>query len=230
MKTYEFTISGSGGKGDSWDGTIDMELSEEDYARVVASAKKGFWHMCDDEEISDIYDRIYAKAVDDNIRYQRDMIEEYREDYDLPEDATDREVIETYLEYQNCRIGYPYDLDPATQEENEEPDEDKIETIVWRPMFGVPGLEYVIGKRLKPEFYDDCVQNNSFHICLLKTAGDPVIAYFGLDRKIINLSGGGTYITKEKDGKTVREWLPYDLDTCSVKKEISRFLEEDDEG
>ena len=30
-----------------------------------------------------------------------------------------------------------------------------------------------------------------------KTAGDPVIAYFGLDRKIINLSGGGTYITKD---------------------------------
>ncbi len=62
MKTYEFRISGSGGKGDSWDGTIDMELSDEDYARVVASAKKGFWHMCDDKEISDIYG-VYLKIV-----------------------------------------------------------------------------------------------------------------------------------------------------------------------
>jgi len=76
--------------------------------------------------------------------------------------------------------------------------------------------------------YDDCVQNNSFHICLLKTAGDPVIAYFDLNREIINLSGGGTYITKEKDGKTVREWMPFDLYTWSVKKEISRFLEDDE--
>lgn len=105
MKTYEFVISGSGGKGDSWEGTIDVELSEEDYARVIASAKKGFGHMCDDDEISDIYEKIYAKAIDDNIKYQQDMIEEYREDYELPEDASDREVIETYLDYQCCRIG-----------------------------------------------------------------------------------------------------------------------------
>ena len=35
------------------------------------------------------------------------------------------------------------------------------------------------------------------------------------------------YITKEKNGKTVREWMPFDLDTLSVKREVSRFLEEE---
>ena len=42
MSTYEFPYSGSGGKGDTWEGTIDVELSEEDYARVEASIKKAF--------------------------------------------------------------------------------------------------------------------------------------------------------------------------------------------
>ena len=84
-----------------------MELSDEDYARVVASAKKGFWHMCEDEEISDIYERIYAKAVNDTLENLRDMVEEFREDYHLPKKATARKVIETYLDYQNCKIGYP---------------------------------------------------------------------------------------------------------------------------
>ena len=122
--TYEFPISGSGGKGDTWEGIIDVELSEKEYARVVESSKKGFWHMCDDDEISDIYDKIYAQVVDATIENEQDMIDEYREDYELPEDASDREVIESFLDCQDCRISYPSDIDPLMQEDPDEEEEE----------------------------------------------------------------------------------------------------------
>ena len=108
---YEFPISGSGGKGDFWDGIIDVELTEEEYARVIESSKKGFCHMYEDDNISDIYEKIYDQVVENTIENECEMIDEYREDYDLPEDASDRVVIEAFLDYQDCKISYPLNLD-----------------------------------------------------------------------------------------------------------------------
>ena len=112
MKKYEFPFSGSGGKGDSWEGIIDAELSEEDYARLRASALKGFYGMWEDEEIKDIYDLIYQKVIDETLLTERSsgMIEEHREDLGLDAATSDHEVIECYLDEQCCHIHYPYEL------------------------------------------------------------------------------------------------------------------------
>ena len=112
MGWYEFPYGGSGGKGDTWEGTIDVELSDEDYARVEASIKGGCSDMGDDPEIADIYEAIYEKIIDVTLESERDidMIDEYREDYDCDEDTTDREVIEIFLDEQGCSINYPYEF------------------------------------------------------------------------------------------------------------------------
>ncbi len=124
MDTYEFPYSGSGGKGDTWEGIIDVELSDEDYARVEASIKKGHFRMCEDDEIDDIYQRIYDMIIDVTLEIERDndMIDEYREDYDCDEDATDRDVIELFLDEQGCSISYPYDLQEKYWENADEED------------------------------------------------------------------------------------------------------------
>ena len=127
MSYYEFPYSGSGGKGDTWEGTIDVELSDEDYARVEASIKGGCFRMCDDPEIEDIYDAIYEKVIDVTLEIEKDidMIEEHRETYGLDEDATEREVIETYLDEQGCSISYPYDFQEKYWEGAEDDEEEE---------------------------------------------------------------------------------------------------------
>lgn len=116
---YEFPYSGSSGKWDSWEGIIDVELSDEDYARIVVSSKGGFWHMCDDDGIKDIYDRIYEQIVDETVKNIRFMIDEIKSDLHLPADVPDREVAREYLNENACRISYPADIDPLGDRKEE---------------------------------------------------------------------------------------------------------------
>ena len=120
MKMYEFPYGGSGGKGDTWEGAVDVELSDRDYARLKASAKEGYELLFEDSEIEDIYQRVYEKIVDTTLQDLSDMIDEYREDMDCDEDATDREVIEAYLDRQCCRLYYPEELQDISEEDEEE--------------------------------------------------------------------------------------------------------------
>lgn len=122
MKTYEFVYSGSSGKCDSWEGTIDVDLTEEDYKRVEASIAKGTYRMRDDPDINDIYLRIYEMIVDETLLNEKDigMIEEHRSTYRCDKDASEREVIETYLSEQGCSINYPYELQEKYWENHDE--------------------------------------------------------------------------------------------------------------
>ena len=106
MKVYEFPYSGSGGKGDSWEAMIDVKLTDEESERLIASAKSHD-DMDEDSQIDDIYQKVYQKIVDENMVNVSDMIDEFRSDYNMPEDATDREVVEEYLDNQRIHIHYP---------------------------------------------------------------------------------------------------------------------------
>ena len=62
MKTYAFFVGGCAGKGDTWDYDLEVELTDEEAERLEASARKGSrWHLNEDPEISDIYDKVYDR-------------------------------------------------------------------------------------------------------------------------------------------------------------------------
>ena len=52
------------GKGDSGDSYIEMEVTEEEYARLEAARQSGK-EFCDCAEVADLYDRAYELADED---------------------------------------------------------------------------------------------------------------------------------------------------------------------
>ena len=84
MKTYSFLAGGSAGKGDTWDYDFDFDLTDEEGARLEASARKeSRWHLDEDPEISDIYEKVYEAAFDNEIDnfMDTDIFEEELEVY-----------------------------------------------------------------------------------------------------------------------------------------------------
>lgn len=107
MKTYEFPFCGSGGPGDTWEGSISIDLSELDYARLEASISSGHDSPMEDDAVSDLCYRVFDSIVEKTLKLEEDMIEEYREIYGMDDDATPREIIEEFLWSQSLSIGYP---------------------------------------------------------------------------------------------------------------------------
>lgn len=84
MKIYDFFVGGSAGKGDTWSYEISVELTDEEAARLEASARKEpRWHLDEDPEISDIYDKVYAVGMDNELEnyMETDLYEEDLQDY-----------------------------------------------------------------------------------------------------------------------------------------------------
>ena len=62
LVTFDYTLSF--GKGDSGESYIEMELTEEEYARLQEAQESGK-DFIDCESVADIYDRAYALADDE---------------------------------------------------------------------------------------------------------------------------------------------------------------------
>lgn len=78
MKIYTFPYGGHCGPGDSWDSEIDVELTDEEAARLVASARKEPRDRLDeDAEIKDICEKVETLIFAEN---KRMMIEDGRID------------------------------------------------------------------------------------------------------------------------------------------------------
>lgn len=131
MKTYIFPYGGSSGKHDTWDSEIEVELTDEEAARLEASAVKDYRYGLDEDlELEDIYDKVYdlifaANKVmmieDGRLKERReDWEEDHRIEFDEDDDApdssdefdedvpTDDELIEEEL---GCvSISYPVEL------------------------------------------------------------------------------------------------------------------------
>ena len=115
-----FKANVSYGKLDSVSYDVTIDITEEDYERLKASAKEHI-RMIDDPEISDIYDEAYQAAIDidyDVLIGEEDILAEKMAWYlgISEEEAAEREYeyeeIIAMLEAEGERgIGYPADLE-----------------------------------------------------------------------------------------------------------------------
>ena len=126
MKRYEFPYGGSFGKGDSWDGVNEVELTDEEAARLEASARRApRWHLDEDSEISDINDKVYKFLYNHDIETlmnDHGWIEERRSDRECDGErpVSDRELVEEYMEGTSFHVCYPVELqDLEKDSENE---------------------------------------------------------------------------------------------------------------
>lgn len=111
---YTFPFSVVSGKGDAADSQIDVPLSDEDCARLAASAKTyGGGPLDEDPLIRDIFDEVLLAILDDERKVLEDNPELLEDLFDDEEDEEEREDndiegrIEAYLEELDIRIGYP---------------------------------------------------------------------------------------------------------------------------
>jgi hypothetical protein len=118
MKTYTFPTQGSFGKGDSWDGEFTFTLSDDEAKRLQESARKESRYWCslsDDPDIADIEAKVLKASREKDIRNMlkdKELVQEQREWYedDVGEEASDKEVIEWYLDQTSYEIMYPEEL------------------------------------------------------------------------------------------------------------------------
>ena len=78
MKTFTFTAYCRFGKGDSGETMVDVELTDEEAERLVRLGTQtdiyyGEFSQC--KELKDIYDKIYAIAVDQITEELRDSVD-----------------------------------------------------------------------------------------------------------------------------------------------------------
>ena len=126
MKRYTFPYGGSFGKGDSWDGENEVELTDEEAVRLEASARKEpRWHLDEDPEIDDIYEKVYAFLYNHDIETlmnDKYWIEERRSDreYEGKEPISDREMVEEYMDETSFNVCYPEELQDLSEESDDE--------------------------------------------------------------------------------------------------------------
>lgn len=108
------------GKLDSVDYEVNVEITEEEFARLVESAKTHF-RFCDDPDVVDIYDKAYKAALELDVDVLKNLPEElatkmayYKnisEEDAAKQTYTDEEIAEM-LEMDGSRgVGYPSDLE-----------------------------------------------------------------------------------------------------------------------
>lgn len=133
MKAFTFETGGSWGRGDSWDGIFDFELTDEEAARLEAAAKgQSRWDFEDDEAVSDIYEKVYAAEYENELQNIidspdfSDIRDDYLYDNDNYEDPeyceqlgvwirkaypfTDRDLAAKYFEGSSLHVYYPEEL------------------------------------------------------------------------------------------------------------------------
>lgn len=122
MKKYTFPYGGSFGPGDSWDGEVEVELTNRDASRLEESARKEpRWRLDDDPEVYDIYCKVEKKAIRNDIlsiTSDDSFMEQLRSDYEdrhdderIPADST---IARKWLEESTLHINYPKELQDLT--------------------------------------------------------------------------------------------------------------------
>ena len=112
MKEFTFTAYCTYGKGNSGESWIDVELTDEEAERLIKYGTQpeiyyNEFYQC--EELKDIYNRVYALAVEQ-------MTDELREFGDLDEEYADNpnwKVDDTY----QCGVYFPDEFEDMLDEE-----------------------------------------------------------------------------------------------------------------
>lgn len=116
MKTITFIAYCTFGKGDSGESEVEVELTDEEYERVMtlgtnADVYYDGFEEC--EELRDIYDKVYAIAVDQ-------MTEEMRDYGEFDEDELEKindpnwKIDDTY----SCGVNFPWEFEDMLEEES----------------------------------------------------------------------------------------------------------------
>ncbi len=106
MKTFEFPYSGSGGPGDSWEGSVSVELTDEQAERLEASmASRKFEFIEDDESLEDICQIVWKAVIADTICNNEP--EYLRELYDADESDSLEDCAQWFLDDNGASIYYP---------------------------------------------------------------------------------------------------------------------------
>ena len=120
MKTYVFPYGGTLGKCEGWDSEIEFELTDEEAARLEASARKEpRWHLDEDESLDDIRQKIEEYIFEEN---KRMMIEDGRieelQEFEENEDMTIDELVDE--EMGTWHVSYPEELQGLDENEEDE--------------------------------------------------------------------------------------------------------------
>ena len=116
METITFIAYCTYGKGDSGESEVDVELTDEEYERVMALGTKadvfykGFSRCT---ELKDIYDKVYAIAVEqmtDEI-----LMGDFDEDDERLSDPNWK-ADDTYA----CGVNFPWEFEDMIEEEEDE--------------------------------------------------------------------------------------------------------------
>lgn len=113
MRKYIFPYSGSGGKGDTWEATIEIELDDEETERLEASAREEQrWNLDEDDELEDLYERIQNEILEANKQMMIDdgRLDELRED---EPDMEDDDLVD--MELGCISIQFPEELQNLVQ-------------------------------------------------------------------------------------------------------------------
>lgn len=85
----EFNCYAVFGKGDGTDWTQEFEITDEEYVRLKEASERGTYFR-NDEDVRDIYDRLYAilitEATEILLEEDEDLADEYGEDSDFTAD------------------------------------------------------------------------------------------------------------------------------------------------
>lgn len=113
MKTITFPAYCTFGKGDSGETEVEVELTDEEYERVMKyGTDEDYYYdgFSECEELKDIYDKVYTIAVDQ-------MTEEMRDFGDLDEKyANDPnwKVDDLY----HCGVHFPFEFEDIIEEDS----------------------------------------------------------------------------------------------------------------
>ena len=102
-------------KGESSDGEVEIELTDEEYVRLKKSFDEGkFLRIDNDPAIDDIWRKAFQAAMDierDNLEAFPEIVEDFFSwDDDFDGEVTD-EWIDRYIDELRCGFNYPYELD-----------------------------------------------------------------------------------------------------------------------
>ena len=107
MKKYTFPYGGNFGPGDSWGNDIEIELTDEEAARLEASARQEpRWRLNEDPDLQDIESRVSEAAYAQECKNLRLA-------YDDPKEA------EEAMENLGIHINYPEELQELGEAEED---------------------------------------------------------------------------------------------------------------
>lgn len=103
-------MGGTLGKCESWDGTVDYELTDEEAMRLETAARKEpLLDFSDNEAIADIYEKVRTCAFEQNKKAMGSfIIEELRRDNDYYANLSDDQIVEE--EMGQWSVDYPEEL------------------------------------------------------------------------------------------------------------------------